>query len=117
MVNYLARSKRQLLKPIHTWIGIVAGAFLCVVSLTGSVIVFRAEIERAAIPKSASVSSSVGLDKAAREVLGFRPESRIRRVRLPAEPGDPYIFQVESGGKRTERIVSDASTGRILGTL
>jgi len=117
MANYFASSKRQLLKTIHAWIGIVGGAFLCVVALTGSVIVFRTEIDSATIPKSASVSSSVGLDAAALEVSNFRPESRIRRVRLPGKPGDPYIFQVESSGKRTERIVSDASTGRVLGTL
>jgi uncharacterized iron-regulated membrane protein len=119
MTNFFARSKRQMLKSIHAWIGIVAGSVLSVVALTGSVIVFRAEIERAAIPKSASVDSSrqIDLDEAAREVARFRPDSRIRRVRLPEEPGAPYIFQVESSGKKTERIVSDSSSGRILGTI
>ncbi len=47
----------------------------------------------------------------------FRPGWHIRRVRLPAKPGDPYIFQIEASGKRTDRIVSEASSGRILGTL
>jgi uncharacterized iron-regulated membrane protein len=43
MANRDALSKKALLKLIHTWIGIVAGAFLSVLALTGSVIVFRAE--------------------------------------------------------------------------
>jgi uncharacterized iron-regulated membrane protein len=118
MANRVARSKKPVLKTIHTWIGIVSGLFLSVIALTGSVILFRAEFERAALPKGAPAASGrVGLDEAAREIGRFRPGSNIRRVKLPAETGDPYIFQVESDGKRTERIVSDASSGRILGTL
>ena len=118
MANNVARSKRPVLKTIHTWVGIVSGAFLSVIALTGSVILFRAELERAALPKGAPAASRrVGLDEAAREINRLRPDSHIRRVRLPLEAGAPYIFQVESAGKRTERIVSDASSGRILGTL
>jgi uncharacterized iron-regulated membrane protein len=118
MANFFARSKRQMLKSIHTWIGIVAGSVLSVIALTGSVIVFRAEIERAGIPASAAVDSArISLDEAAQEVARFRPDSHIRRIRLPNEPGSPYIFQVESSGKPTERVISEASSGRILGTL
>jgi uncharacterized iron-regulated membrane protein len=117
MANHIAGSKRPVLKPVHTWIGIVAGALLSVLALTGSAIVFRAEFERAALPKSAYTGRRVDLDEAAREVVRFRPDSRIRRVRLPAEAGDPYLFQIQSSGRATERIVSDASSGRILGTV
>ncbi len=114
------RSNRQLVKPVHTWIGIVTGVFLSILGLTGSVIVFRAEIEQATLPRSTPAtdpSRRVSLDEAARNITQFRPGWHIRRVRLPAEPGDPYIFQVEGSKKRTERIVSDASSGRILGTI
>jgi hypothetical protein len=37
---------------IHTWIGIASGVFLSVIALTGGVILFRAEFERAALPPS-----------------------------------------------------------------
>ena len=120
MGNGVARSKRQVLKVVHTWTGIVAGTFLSVLALTGSVILFRAQFERAALPKSAAVaglSRRVTLDDAAREVGRVFPDARIRRVRLPVETGDPYIFQVESSEARTSRVVCDASSGRILGTV
>jgi uncharacterized iron-regulated membrane protein len=120
MASRAARSKSPVLKLVHTWTGIIAGVFLSVLALTGSVIVFRVEFERAALPKSAPVSSAtlrVSLDEAAREIVRVRPDAHIRRVRMPAAPSDPYIFQVESSGKRTERLVSDASSGRVLGTV
>src|SRR5580692_2497054 len=39
-----------------------------------------------------------------------------RRVLFPAAPGEPFVVQVESAGKQ-ERLVCDASTGRVFGTL
>jgi uncharacterized iron-regulated membrane protein len=97
----------------------VAGLFLSVIAVTGSVILFRAEFERAAYPSGTAGNRAhhANLDQAAGEVLQARPGWRIRRVRLPQAAGDPYIFQVESEDKDTERIVADASTGRVLGAL
>jgi uncharacterized iron-regulated membrane protein len=120
MTNRSAASKKPLLKTIHTWIGIVSGVVLSAVALTGSVILFRGEFERASMPRSGSppdTSRRTSIDEAARAVAAMRPDSHIRRVRIPAAPGDPYVFQVQSSGKRTERIVADASTGQILGAL
>jgi uncharacterized iron-regulated membrane protein len=37
---------RQLLFQVHTWIGIVAGLYILVMSLSGSMIVYRNELER-----------------------------------------------------------------------
>jgi uncharacterized iron-regulated membrane protein len=108
-----------LLKALHTWTGIIGGLFVSVLGLTGSVIVFRGVFERAALPKPSAgvVAGAATLDDAAREVGRFRPDSQIRRVRFPASAGEPYIFQVESGAKKTERIVADAATGRVTGVL
>src|SRR5258708_36199023 len=108
-----------LLKALHTWTGIIGGLFVSVLGLTGSVIVFRGAFERAALPKPSAgvVTGAARLDDAAREVGRFRPDSQIRRVRFPESAGAPYIFQVESGAKKTERIVADAATGRVTGVL
>lgn len=119
MAKTTARRTRAWLKPLHNWTGIIAGLFLAVLAFTGSIIVFRAEFERASLPRGAAAAGSqtLSLDDAAREVARTRPGGNIRQVRLPLHPGDPYIFRVESEGKKTERVVSDASSGRVLGTL
>jgi uncharacterized iron-regulated membrane protein len=104
------------LKTIHTWTGIVSGVFLSVIALTGSVILFRAEFERAALPPHAAGDGSrrASLDGAAREIAKLRPDAAVRRVYLPAQAGDPYILQVQSAGKRAERFAVDSTTARVL---
>jgi uncharacterized iron-regulated membrane protein len=120
MTNKVARSSRSVLKTVHTWIGIASGLFLSVIALSGSVILFRSEFERAALSPGAAASGATGrvsISDAAREIWELPPDSQIRRVRIPALPDEPYIFQVQSKGKRTERIVVDASTAQALGTI
>lgn len=120
MANRTIRPARSILKPLHTWVGVTTGLFLSVIAATGSVIVFRAEFERAAYPHGASGAGAphrVSIDQAASDVTQARPGWHIRRVRLPQATDDPYIFQVESDDQQTERIVADAATGRVLGKV
>jgi uncharacterized iron-regulated membrane protein len=107
------------LRPIHTWVGLTAGALLSIIGLAGSVIVFRREFERAAMPGGSAALNlrrTVSLDDAVKEIVRVMPDARIRRVRLPASAGDPYLFQMELTAKATEQIVLDSATGRVLGT-
>jgi uncharacterized iron-regulated membrane protein len=106
---------RPFLKWLHTWVGLIAGLVIAVVGLTGSVIVFRSEIERAQWPAGAISTNTVGLDEVALQISQVKPNAKIRRVRLPARAGDPYIVQVDSAGVQ-QRLITEASTGRILGT-
>jgi uncharacterized iron-regulated membrane protein len=111
---------KSALKTIHTWIGITSGIFLSVIALTGSVILFRAEFERAALSPSAALgdrSRRATIDDAAREIAQIRPDAIVRRVRIPVESGDPYVLQVQSPGKRAERFAIDSTTGRVLGAI
>lgn len=94
----------------------MAGLVIAVVSLTGSVIVFRTEIPLASFPRSEGSAGVVGLDALARQIARTDPNAQVRRVRFPAHAGDPFVVEVESAGKQ-EKLVCDASTGRVLGTL
>src|ERR1700751_5842819 len=107
MANRIARSKKPVLKTIHTWVGLIPGVFLSVIALTGSVILFRTEFERVALPQRAAADTSrhASLDEAAREIAKLRPDSHVRRVRLPGGADDAYLFQIEDREKRTEQIV------------
>jgi len=109
-------NSRRFLKWIHTWIGLIAGLVIAVVSLTGSVIVFRSEIPLASFPRSMGGTATVGLDDMSKQIAQTEPDAQVRRVRFPAQAGDPFVVQVESGGKQV-RMVCNASDGRVLGTL
>ncbi|MEI9971010.1 MAG: PepSY-associated TM helix domain-containing protein [Ignavibacteriota bacterium] len=110
------RGQRPIFKWAHTWIGLVAGLVIAIISLTGSVIVFRNEIEVASSPHGSHGSRIVGLNELAQQVAHARPDAQVRRVRFPERTGDPFVVQVQSGGK-SERLVCDASTGRVVGVL
>ena len=107
---------RRFFKWIHTWMGLTTGLAIAVISLTGSVIVFRSEIPLASFPRSAGGAGVVGLDAIVSQIAQSNPTAVVRRVRFPAQAGDPFVVQVESAGKQL-RLVCDASTGRVLGTL
>jgi uncharacterized iron-regulated membrane protein len=107
---------RALFKWAHTWVGLVAGLIIAIVSLTGSVIVFRNDIEQSKLPKDTNTSKTASLDDVALQVAQSHPGVRIRRVRFPEHAGDPYVLQVDDAGT-TRRLVSEASTGRIVGKL
>lgn len=107
------------MRSVHNWIGLIAGFVIALISLAGSVIVFRSEIRDAQLPKrapGADTSIRASIDDVARQVARARPGAMIRRVRLPETPGGPYIVQIESGEK-VERLVSDSSTAQVIGTL
>ena len=107
---------RRFFKWTHTWMGLVSGIVIAVIGLTGSVIVFRTEIQLASSPRGAGGRGVVGLDVLAKQVALTNPDARVRQVRFPAAAGEPFVVQVDSAGKR-ERLVCDAATGRVLGTL
>ena len=110
------RGARPFLKWLHTWAGLTAGLVLAVISAAGSAIVFRAEIEKTMAPKSAGGSRIASLDEVSRQIAQRRPDARVRRVRFPTNTQDVFDVQVDSHGKQ-ERLVCDASTGRVLGTI
>jgi len=115
----ITRKARPFVTSIHTWIGLIGGLFISIISLSGSVIVFRSQLEQSMlppIPVAANSTRRVSLNEAVRQILRSHPDSRIRRVRLPASPHDPYVMQIQSGEKQ-QRLVSDPYSGRILGVL
>jgi uncharacterized iron-regulated membrane protein len=93
----------------------VAGLVIAVISLTGSVIVFRTELELASVPRpSSSGPSQASVSQVVAQVAQTNPGAQIRQIHLPAKPGDPFVVQVTTGNG-TQRLVCDGSTGRVLG--
>ncbi len=85
MASRWALWKRLAFKPIHTWMGIMAGGLLAVIGVTGSVIVFRADFERAALPKGGPATGHTArLDVSAHEMMKLWPAARSASSR-PAE--------------------------------
>jgi uncharacterized iron-regulated membrane protein len=119
--SYFLTGPKQLratIRWLHTWGGIILGALVSVIFLTGSVITFRQEAEKARWPHTTvppQGSRKWSLDAVAREISRSQQGSWITRVRFPVNPRDPYVFQIKSADLQTHRMAVDASTGQILG--
>jgi uncharacterized iron-regulated membrane protein len=113
---------QSILKTSHTWVGLIFGALLCLTCLSGSIVVFRPEIEAALSPatlSSRAVESGAraDLDAAAARVLAANPEAKLTRVLLPEPSRNSFVLTIESGKKSSRRIIVDAETGKIAGEL
>lgn len=107
---------QSIVKATHIWIGLILGAFLCLTCLSGSIAVFRPEIEAAYSPKIAPSDAHADLNDAAARVLAANPGAKLTRVGLPTASRNAFFFTLESGPK-TRKILVDAGTGQVAGEL
>jgi uncharacterized iron-regulated membrane protein len=101
---------------LHHWIGLVAGIFLLISSITGSVLVFHHEIDHA------QFSAETTLEKPANELIIDNSFERIRKlypdydIRIPDLPDDPnqaLKYELRKGQTR-KWIFSHPETGAFL---
>lgn len=95
-------NKKELLK-IHRWIGIILAILLTVQGLTGVVLVFREEIERAIHPALVLVAlpDRVPLQKMLDKVQAAHAEFSVDRIEFSARKTDAVIFRlVANDGSR-----------------
>ena len=109
-----------LLYRTHAWVGLLSGLFLVVICVTGSVAVFRPEIERAVDYRGQDFSvvpngnPTISAGRAAATAQAAYPGSTPLNVRFPAPPGstqvhgDAYLVTLSQGrGKRNVQVLVD----------
>ncbi len=113
---------RRALFQVHLWTGLGIGIYILVISLSGSLIVFRHEMDRAFCPQIIMVKpsgprmSDAQLTAAAKQA-GPRGLARSRmqvEIRGPRVPGAAVEVWYVSGQARLERLL-DPYTGKDLG--
>ncbi len=115
----MKRNVRAAAKLVHVWGGLTLGLLFCLMSLSGSLIVFRADVERALRPhwraagQTRPASPLLESEAAARRRW---PAATFTRLTLPKAPGDPYEYEIRVDG-RPLRAFCDAATGEVLGTF
>ncbi|MBM3763673.1 MAG: PepSY domain-containing protein [Acidobacteria bacterium] len=107
---------RRALFQIHLWTGIVAGLYFLLIGVSGSLIVFKKELERAAIPHLIAVEAKptkVSFQSMYDGVHAAYPKASISNVFLYPE-GTSWSFRLSENKERVQVYV-DPYTGRILG--
>ena len=113
---------RRALFQVHLWTGLAIGIYILVISVSGSMIVFRREMDRAFCPQIVMVKPSgprlndAQLIAAAKEVnpLGLARFAAQVEIRGPRVPGAAVEVWYTSGRGRIERLL-DPYTGKDLG--
>lgn len=108
---------RRWVRRIHLVLAFTVGLVLVVSGLSGSLLVYHPEIDRALNPGLWRVKAeeiAKPLDASFTAVRKAFPGETIRSVRLPREPGDTLEFWVRSGGVVWKAYV-DPYTARIVG--
>lgn len=109
---------RKALFQVHLWTGLGVGLYVVVISLTGSVLVYRSELRQRFDPQPRPVSvvgsrlSPDALIAATRQVF---PEAEIEVWTEPDDPSLAVTMSVEDGGNGRDLLLFDPYTGAYLG--
>lgn len=107
---------RRLVVKLHLYTGLFVGLLLGVTGLSGSVLVFREELEALAHPHlrvSGGAGERVGLEDVVATVQRAYPAERPFAVRMPRAPQETYLVKLNSAHDRF--VYVDPYSGRILG--
>lgn len=119
---------RDIATKLHRYVGLFLAVFLMTSGVTGSVLVFRHELEAALSPSlfraAAPSPTAVPLDAfAARDELAARlPAARVDHVPLDRQPGKSFLFfvdwpaQAAGSVARDDEYFVDPYSRRILGS-
>ena len=109
---------RRVVLPVHRWLGLVAGAYVVVVSITGAALVFRIDLQRASHPGLFTASRGVLADPVSimESVSRAYPNHRLSGVDAPTTSRPTYLSYVTSrDGFKT--VLVDPVTAQVLGEL
>jgi uncharacterized iron-regulated membrane protein len=111
---------RKLLLKIHLVLALVCGVFIVIMGLSGSILVFRTDLERTFLPAVTAPAVSTGsaaldLGTLLDRYRASHPGAIVRSIALPAPGTRDAIILVTAGGSDPGRVYLDPATGRELG--
>jgi len=110
---------RSVIKNIHVYLGLSIGLLFCMMGLSGSLLVYRAEIERALRPSwqaQGAARPALPISEAEHNVHNRWPAATVQRLVLPQDAKEPVEFLIRDNGTQTH-VYCDAVTGEVLGTF
>ena len=107
---------RRVVFNLHLYTGLAAGLLLMLSGLTGSLLVFREEIETLAYPelmKTVPRDESVSLQTVLQTVRRAYPQDKPFSIRLPRTPQQTYLVRMNNAHDLL--VYADPYSGHILG--
>ncbi|HEY6346393.1 MAG TPA: PepSY-associated TM helix domain-containing protein [Bryobacteraceae bacterium] len=114
---------RRLCFQIHLWIGLLLTVYLIVIGFTGSILVFREELEHAAgLNPWSGIRADGPYADPATVIAGVReafPAARVISLSAPTKSNPVYVAVLQSRGREIgrSRIALHPITGQVLGRM
>ena len=112
-------NKRGILFTIHHLAGLFTGLFILLMSLSGSVLIFRHELDQKPVVVQTS-SPAIPVDSAYRLIRQYYPHAQISSCNLPDGPADPLSFFIYDAswqnGEKALEVFLHPQTGKRLGS-
>ncbi len=109
---------RRALFQVHLWSGILSGLYLVVVALTGSLAVYRYEIEHALDPKLNRVVPSPGradLEAVYRDLRARFPQLTFQQLAIPDTPDRSWFWRTRDRDNHRVYLYFHPNTGAFIG--
>ncbi|BAU15787.1 peptidase (plasmid) [Leptolyngbya sp. NIES-3755] len=110
---------RNLMFTLHRYVGLAVGLILVVIGLTGSILVFKPEIDRALIHaqfgKIIPQPQFVSIEAVVDAVRAAKPNWRISGIDLALMPDDAIRVALEAPNQASREVLVNPYTGQILG--
>lgn len=106
---------RKTLLTFHLWAGLVLGALLLVVSITGALLVFRSNLERKLDPHRWIVTPSatrLAPEQLVARAVAAHPAGELESVRYFGDPTAPFLVYFSN----KDYVHVNPYTGEVLGT-
>ena len=108
---------RKAVFQVHLWLGIAAGLYVVLISVSGSAVVYRRELVQALSPKPvlvATTGSRIGPPELKQAAERAHPGYKVMEVYEREDPAQAVEISLQRGSSRLERLFNPY-TGADLG--
>src|SRR5262245_51451459 len=110
---------RRVLLVAHRWMGLAAGVYLSLLALTGALLVFRIELQRATYPELLDVRAAGALATPGTVLAALEaayPSGQIAGIDAPTTARPTYLAYVSMAGA-FKTVLLNPTSGAVLGEL
>ena len=107
---------RRAIFQVHLWVGVLLAVYVVVIALTGSLLVFRSELGRAALPTGMSAFDARRTATVEVVLERFRaayPGATVDELTVPSVAMPVFALAARDAGGREFAVVADPVTGQV----
>jgi len=106
---------RRVFFQIHLWLGLFIALYVVVIAVSGSVLVFQAEIRQALLPHAEFDATRIApVSVVAAAARTHFSEQRLTYIAFPQQPSPWWTLYLENAQGKTHLVYADAATGQPL---